>query len=254
MPLIILTFIIQCCFVYHVFKTGRPAWWAYVILGAPVVGCIAYYFIEIFPGSREHLTASRATRDIARTLNPDKDLKRRLEAVEIAPTVENKVALAQEWLRCGRGQEAIDLYRETSTGPHADDPDLALGLARAYVAAGDFAQARAIAEELRAKHGKFRENDVALLHARALEGLSEDASALDEYERLQVDAQSIKHEHDRLQHHARALQQENERLRAEIDRARKELAELDAGISHAIEVVTDLHSRLNKELDRDPTR
>jgi hypothetical protein len=184
MPLLILTFIVQCCFVYHVFKTGRPAWWAYVILGAPVIGCIAYYFLEIFPGSREHLVANRATRDIARALNPDKDLKRRLEAVEVAPTVEHKVALAQEWLRCGRAQEAVDLYLETRTGPHADDPDLALGLARACAAAGDFAQARVIAEELRAKHEKFRENDVALVHARALEGLGEDTLALHEYERL----------------------------------------------------------------------
>jgi len=56
-----------------------------------------------------------------------------------------------------------------------------------------------------------------------------------------------------LEEHA-WLQQENERLRAEIDRARTELVELDAGISHAIEVVTDLHSRLNKEPDRDLTR
>jgi hypothetical protein len=184
MPLIILTFIVQCCFVYHVFKTGRPAWWAYVILGAPVIGCIAYYFVEIFPGSREHIAASRATRDIARALSPDKELKRCLEAVEIAPTVVNKVALAQEWLRFGSAQQAIDLYRETRTGPHADDPDLALGLALACAAVGDFAQARSLAEELRAKHGKFRQTDVALLHARALEGLGEDASALDEYERL----------------------------------------------------------------------
>jgi hypothetical protein len=184
MPLIILTFIIQCCFVYHVFKTGRPAWWAYVILGAPVVGCIAYYFIEIFPGSREHFAANRATRDIARALNPDQDLKRRLEAVEIAPTVENKVALAQEWLRSGYPQNAIDLYRETRTGLHANDPDLALGLALACAGAGDFEQVRALAEELQINHGKFRESDVALLRARALEGLGDDTSALDEYERL----------------------------------------------------------------------
>ena len=79
-------------------------------------------------------------------------------------------------------------------------------------------------------------------------------SALEAHERLQAEAQSIKQEHDRFRHQAQALQQENERLRADIDRARTELAELDAGISHAIEVVTDLHSRLNKEPDRDPTR
>jgi septal ring factor EnvC (AmiA/AmiB activator) len=85
-------------------------------------------------------------------------------------------------------------------------------------------------------------------------GVNAVRSALEAHERLQAEAQSIKQDHDRFQHQAQALQQENERLRAEIDRARKELAGLDAGISHAIEVVTDLHSRLNKELDRDPTR
>ena len=245
MPLIILTFIVQCCFVYHVFKTGRPAWWAYVILGAPVVGCIAYYFLEIFPGSREHLVANRASRDIARALNPDKDLKRCLDAVEIAPTVENKLALAQEWLRCGRAQEAIDLYRETRTGPHANDPDLALGLAQAHAAGGDFAQARVIVEELRAKHAKFRDSDVALLRARALEGLGEDTSALDEYERLADTAVGLEAKVrygqllKRLGHetqarnvfegalaHAKRFNVKHEEEQAWVGVARKELAQL----------------------------
>jgi chromosome segregation ATPase len=85
-------------------------------------------------------------------------------------------------------------------------------------------------------------------------GVNAVRSALEAHERLQAEAQTIKQEHDRFRHQAQALKQENERLRAEIDRARTELAELDAGISHAIEVVTDLHSRLNKDLDRDPAR
>jgi hypothetical protein len=247
MPLIILTLIVECCFIYHVFKTGRPAWWAFVILGAPLIGCIAYYFIEIFPGSREHVTANRATRNFARALNPDKELKRRLEAVEISPTVENKLALAQEWLRFGRAQEAIDLYREARTGPHADDPDLALGLASACVAAGDFAQARSLAEELRAKHGKFRQNDVALLNARALEGLGEDTSALDEYERLAATAVGLEpkvrygrllkrlgHEtqarsvFEEVLAHAKRFNVKHEEEQAWLSLARKELAQLPA--------------------------
>ncbi len=247
MPLIVLTLIIQCCFVYHVFKTGRPAWWAFVILGAPVIGCIAYYFVEIFPGSREHVAANRATRHLGRALNPDKDLKRCREAVEIAPTVENKVALAQEWLRFGRAQEAVDLYRETRTGPHADDPDLALGLALACAAAGDFAQARVLTEELRARHGKFRESDVALLHARALEGLGEGSAALDEYERLAATAVGLEAKVrygqllKRLGHemqartvfedvlaHAKRFNVKHEEEQAWVSVARKELVQLPA--------------------------
>src|SRR2546430_4174417 len=57
-------------------------------------------------------------------------------------------------------------------------------------------------------------------------------------------------DHERLQHEARALEQENERLRAEIDRSSRELAELDSGITRAIELVTDLRSRLQKEPER----
>jgi len=75
-------------------------------------------------------------------------------------------------------------------------------------------------------------------------------SALDEHERLQVEAQSIKQDHSRLQTEAQALKQENDRLRAEIDRARRALAALDGGLGQAIDVMTDLHSRLNKEPDR----
>jgi len=59
--------------------------------------------------------------------------------------------------------------------------------------------------------------------------------------------------HDRLQHEALAVRLENERLRAEIDRSAKELAELDAALTRAIELVTDLRSRLQKEPGPDPT-
>ena len=61
-------------------------------------------------------------------------------------------------------------------------------------------------------------------------------------------------DHERVRHEARSIKLENERLRDEIDRAGKELAELDASISRAIELVTDLRSRLNKEPGDHPTR
>jgi len=242
MPLIILTLIIQACFIYHVFKTGRPYWWAFVILSFPIVGCIVYYFVEVFPGSREHSAANRATRDIARAFNPDKELKQRMEAVEVAPTVDNKVALAQELLRFDRAQEAVELYREARSGPHASDPDLAFGLAQAYLGAGDFAHARDVVDELQARDRKFRENDVALVRARALEGLGDDMSALQAYEHLanaavglepkvrygqllkrlghETQAQSVFRD---VIEHARRFKIKHEEERAWVSVARKEL-------------------------------
>ena len=57
--------------------------------------------------------------------------------------------------------------------------------------------------------------------------------------------------HDRLKHEALTIRLENERLRTEIDRSSKELAEIDAAITRAIELVTDLRSRLHKEPGRE---
>src|SRR5215213_1135953 len=137
MPLIIVTVIVQACFIFHVFKTGRPYWWAYVILGFPVLGCVIYYFVEVFPGSREHYAANRASREIARALDPEKELRQCREAVEISPTVQNRVALAEELLRHDRAQEALQLYRQARTGPYAGDPQLALGLVKTHLASED---------------------------------------------------------------------------------------------------------------------
>jgi len=79
-------------------------------------------------------------------------------------------------------------------------------------------------------------------------------SALDEHDRLQHEAAQVQQAHERLQREAQALELENERLRGEIDRSWRELAELDGSISRALDVVTDLHSRLHKEPHADPDR
>src|SRR5215467_9799816 len=78
--------------------------------------------------------------------------------------------------------------------------------------------------------------------------------ALDEHDRLQHEAAELRQAHERLQREAQALELENERLRGEIDRSWRELAELDGSISRALDVVTDLHSRLHKEPHADPAR
>ena len=55
MPLLLaLTAVIQALFVYHVYRTGRAYWWAVVILTLPLVGCMLYYALVVFPKSSEH--------------------------------------------------------------------------------------------------------------------------------------------------------------------------------------------------------
>ena len=68
-----LVLLIQFCFAFHALKTGRPYWWLFVIMAFPVMGCVIYYFVEVFPGSREHRSAHKAARKLAKALQPDAD-------------------------------------------------------------------------------------------------------------------------------------------------------------------------------------
>ena len=79
--LFILTAIIQFSFAFHALKTGRDQKWIWIIILAPVVGCLAYYFMEVFPHSREERQLRKRIHDIAKALNPDGELKRRTEDV-----------------------------------------------------------------------------------------------------------------------------------------------------------------------------
>ncbi len=185
MPVLIaLTAVIQAFFVFHVYRTGRPYWWAFIILSFPVIGCVAYYALEVFPGSREHRSARRAANQVARAFNPTGSLKARLEALAVCPSVANKIAAADEFMRCGVFGEAVRLYRDALTGPHADDPNLLLGLARAHVNDGTLVEAQEVLACLRRVDARYRPEEARLLMARTHEGLGQTEQALAEYEEV----------------------------------------------------------------------
>jgi hypothetical protein len=185
MPVLLaLTAVIQAFFIYHVYRSRRPYWWALIILSFPVIGCVAYYMLEIFPGSREHRSARRAAMELARAFNPSGELKRRLEALATCPSVANRIAAAEEFMRCGIFNEAVRLYEEAIDGPHVDDPSLLLGLAQAHVNNGTFGEAQRVLERLETLDARYRPEEARLLYARTLEGLGEAQQALAEYEDL----------------------------------------------------------------------
>lgn len=165
-----LLLLIQACFAYHALKTGRPYWWLFVIMGFPVMGCMLYYFIEVFPTSRESRKAEKAVRAITRALDPDKELRARVADLESCGSVENRILLARECMERRMYDDAVTLYRSCLSGVHESDPDIRFGLARALELGGRFEETLAVTRELRASHPSFRVTDVGLVHARALEG------------------------------------------------------------------------------------
>ena len=182
--LYLLVFVIQFTFAFHALKTGRGTRWVVIIFMAPVIGSLLYYFLEVFPNSREERTLRRRIRDIAKALNPDAELKRRAAEAEINASVENRAALADECLEKGMFDEAIRLYEGCLDGPYRDDAALLFSLARARFYDRQWTPARELLERIRASHPRFQPAEVQLLHARVLEAMGQGTEALREYEAL----------------------------------------------------------------------
>jgi hypothetical protein len=175
---------IQLCFAYHALKTGRAYWWLFVIMGFPVMGCVLYYFVEVFPTSRESRSAEKAVRAIAKAFDPDKDLRAAVADVEACGSVENRVRLARECMEHRMYGDAAALYLSCLNGVHETDPDIRHGLAGALLEGGKFEQALPVAQRLRASHPAFRAAEVGLAVARALEGANRLDDALAQYKVL----------------------------------------------------------------------
>lgn len=181
--LIILSVAVQAFFIFHVFRTGRPYWWAYVILAFPLGGSLIYYFVEIFPNSREERKARKAVRGIVRSIKPDAELKRRAEELEICGSMDNKVALAEECESVGMFGEAARLYRSCLNGTYANDPQILFRLAGAELMREELAEVSTLLQRLENEHSAYKPLEVKLLRARLLEK-SDASTALTLYEEL----------------------------------------------------------------------
>ena len=185
MPIIAaIVFLIQFTFVIHALKSGRPYWWIFIIMGFPVMGCMIYYFVEVFPGSREHRSAHIAARKLVKSLQPDADLKRRAEELEVCGSVENKIALARECMSHQMHSESVSLYESCLHGAFADDGAILFELARAATEGCKWEKASAVLSRLKAEAPKIRPLDARLLEARVLQGQGETDAAIAVYREL----------------------------------------------------------------------
>jgi hypothetical protein len=184
--LVVLMAVIQFSFAFHAVKSGKGAMWVMIIMAFPVVGCLAYYFMEVFPGTREERKLRRHIHDISKALNPDGELKRRTEAVEITATVDNRMSLADECLEKGMFDEAIRLYESCLEGPYAKDSRILFSCARAWFYNKGYRQAEEILARLQKAHPTYRRDEVRLLEARVSEELGESARATTIYEDLKT--------------------------------------------------------------------
>ena len=113
-----LILLVQIACLIHAGRTGRPYFWFIIILFVPGLGLLAYLAVEVIPGLLRGRAAGRLSQTVSAGLDPTRHYRELARAVETVPSVANFRALADECVRLGRHDEAIDLYKSALTGMH----------------------------------------------------------------------------------------------------------------------------------------
>lgn len=181
MPLALLELGLQIALAIHAARTGRLQPWLYIILFIPGIGPLLYIAVELAPEFMRGRTGRRIGSGVVNAVAPTRTYRALARQAEIAPTVHNKLRLADEALVLNRAEEAVQLYESCATGLHETDPGIRLGLARARFASGDYDGTIAELDRLRADTPQHRTAEGHMLYARALDGAGHTQEALAEY-------------------------------------------------------------------------
>ncbi|MET0232231.1 MAG: tetratricopeptide repeat protein [Rhodanobacteraceae bacterium] len=182
--LVLLSFALQIACAVHVVRSGRPLYWIWLLLIGSYLAVIVYFLIAILPDLRNDPRGRAVTRNVLERIDPERRRREIRQRLDVADTVHNRKALAEECLRLGDYANAADLYRSILTGFYATDPMFMLGLAKSEAGLGDHAAARVTLDALIGANPQFRSPEGHLLYARCLEELGEHDAAIEEYEGL----------------------------------------------------------------------
>jgi hypothetical protein len=176
--------LVSLALAYHCIRSGRPWWWILVIgMVPPPFGWIAYVIFAVIPDVFGSASARRFTDNVSTMADPGRSYREKLHEVERVGSADAKRALAEECIKRGLFQDAVELYQGAMNGPIGDgDPTLLKGIARAKLLAGDGPGAAAAYEKLRAMDRAAFDADTELDYARALHLAGRTDDALRQYE------------------------------------------------------------------------
>jgi hypothetical protein len=176
----ILIFAIQVGFALHVIRSGRDRYWIYLILFLPALGCAIYFFSEVLPELQGNRHVRRAGRAVIKTLDPQREVRRLKDQIQLSDTFENRQALADACVAAGHLDEARQLYHALLQ-QEEHNPHIMQQLALCQYLEKNYRGAQTTLEDLIRHNPDYKSAEGHLLYAKTLEALGETRQALDEF-------------------------------------------------------------------------
>lgn len=171
-------------FAVHALRTGREMYWLFILFMFPLLGSIVYAVVVWLPEMRHSVGTRRVVRRVRETLDPGRELRQAQEDFDLAPTVQNRLRLADALAATGSHAEAAQLYSECLKGVYRDDADIELRYARALLESDQAEKARGVLEMLIAREPALRSPEGHLLYARAVAACGSRDQAKHEFDTL----------------------------------------------------------------------
>ena len=85
-------------FAVHAVRTGRNMYWIMILILAPFLGSVIYFFAEYLPEMRHSTVARKSARVVKSIVDPNRELREARLAFDRTPTVDNRSRLAEALL------------------------------------------------------------------------------------------------------------------------------------------------------------
>ncbi|MBL8545801.1 MAG: hypothetical protein JNL81_05015 [Hyphomonadaceae bacterium] len=178
---IILTYLPSLVCGIHVVRTGREMFWLWLFIIGPLIAPAFYFFAVLVPEWTGGSGARKVGRAARQALDPERDYRSAMRALEDTPTVGARMKVAQAAAALGRWSDAEAQWALAADGGWADDPPILMGHALSLLELGRHEEALARLEKLKALGSEGRTPAAALAFARAYEGLGRNEEADDAY-------------------------------------------------------------------------
>lgn len=182
MIMLILTYAPSVLCGIHVIRTGREMFWLWLFVIGPLIAPAFYFFAVLAPELMGGRTARGVGRAARQALDPDRDYRAAMAALEDSPTLGARMRVAQAAAALGRWTEAEAQWELCVSGIGREDPTVLTGHALSLLELGRWSEALARLDQLKALGGReATAPQTALAYARAYEGLGRNADADDAY-------------------------------------------------------------------------
>jgi len=174
---LILTYLPSLLCGIHAVRSGQQMYWLWILVIGGPLGAAIYFFAVIVP----ELTGGRTARSVGRVaqqaLDPERDYRNALRALDDTPTLGNRMRLATASEALGRWNEAEASWAQAADGHGAEDPAVLMGHARSLLELGRYDEALKRLEQLKKLGREGETPQVTLAFARAYEGLGRNDEA-----------------------------------------------------------------------------